>query len=49
VRLRLRRITELSGRDVRLCWDRLRLDIARTADLVGVRDQAPTGRPAIKR
>ncbi|SRR6266536_102938 len=49
MRHRLRRITELSGRDVRLSWDRLMLDVARTADLVGVRDHALTGRPAIKR
>ena len=31
MRHRLRRITELSGRDVRLSWDRLMLDIARHA------------------
>jgi sugar diacid utilization regulator len=46
MRHRLRRITELSGRDVRLSWDRLMLDTARTAGDIGVRDQAETGRPA---
>ena len=49
VRLRLRRITELSARDVRLSRNLLMLDVARTADLVGVSDHAPTGRPAITR
>jgi len=37
MRHRLRRITELSGRDVRHSWDRLLLDIARTAGTVGRR------------
>jgi hypothetical protein len=49
MRHRLRRITELSGRDVRLSWDRLMLDVARTAELVGVRVHAPTERPPLKR
>ncbi|MEU9506814.1 helix-turn-helix domain-containing protein [Micromonospora sp. NPDC048170] len=49
MRHRLRRITELSGRDVRLSWDRLMLDIARSADEVAGRDRTPTGRPPVRR
>lgn len=49
MRHRLRRVTELCGRDVHRSWDRLMLDIARTADLVGGRDHPPTGRPAGER
>ncbi|MEU6075634.1 helix-turn-helix domain-containing protein [Micromonospora sp. NPDC047074] len=49
MRHRLRRITELSGRDVRLSWDRLMLDIARTVDEVADRDRTTTGRPPVRR
>ncbi|MER7416163.1 helix-turn-helix domain-containing protein [Micromonospora peucetia] len=49
MRHRLRRVTELSGRDVRHSWDRLMLDIARTVGEVGGRDRTPTGRPPARR
>ena len=35
-RHRLRRITELTGRDVRRSWDRLLLDVARNAHRAGL-------------
>jgi len=38
MRHRLRRITELTGRDLHRSWDRLMLDTARTCELVATRD-----------
>ncbi|MCX4389576.1 helix-turn-helix domain-containing protein [Micromonospora peucetia] len=49
MRHRLRRVTELSGRDIRLSWDRLMLDIARSVGEVADRDRTPTGRPPVRR
>jgi DNA-binding PucR family transcriptional regulator len=37
MRHRLRRITELTGRDLRRSWDRLMLDTARACELVTTR------------
>ena len=45
MRHRLRRITELTGRDLRRSWDRLMLDTARTCELVATRDHPDATRP----